>query len=106
MFRQTLRSVRFWWQRRTRGFDDSETWSLDWTLSKHILPRLIRFKELSISRPPDFSDETWNLMLDKMISAFAFLGSDARWDSYDEEDWREAQEGVELFAKHFTSLWW
>lgn len=42
----TKRFWKFLWQRWTRGFDDSETWSLDSTISYFILPRLKRFKEI------------------------------------------------------------
>lgn len=98
------RSCRFFWQRMTRGWDDSETWSLDYSLAKLILPRLIRLKEFRleyIENPPGWIED-----LDKMIAAFEFLGSEERWSCYDKDKWNEAQEGVELFAKHYTSLWW
>lgn len=42
-------SKRFWKflrQRITRGWDDSETWSLDSKITEFILPRLKRFKEI------------------------------------------------------------
>ena len=38
---------KFLWQRWTRGFDDSETWSLYDTIARFILPRLKRFKEIA-----------------------------------------------------------
>jgi hypothetical protein len=60
-----LRAVRFWFQRRTRGFDDSELWSLDHTILAFALPRLRRFREISHSFPADFFDthpcERWRL---------------------------------------------
>lgn len=34
------RQLTFWWQRRTRGFDDSDLWSLDQTILRFTLPRL------------------------------------------------------------------
>ena len=34
-------------QRLERGFDDSETWNLDLTIAKFVLPRLESFKEYS-----------------------------------------------------------
>ena len=45
----------FFWQRITRGFNDSETWNLDYTIAKLVLPRLKRFKELTNGIPGDFS---------------------------------------------------
>lgn len=40
------REITFFWQRRTRGFDDSELWSLDHTFIKYMLPRLKAFRNL------------------------------------------------------------
>ena len=34
---------RTWWDRRTKGFDETETWSLDYSLSKLIAPRIEMF---------------------------------------------------------------
>lgn len=81
-------------QRRKRGFDDSELWSLDYTILEFILPRLRRFREkkrwgwpgpcaifdidwddfeaLEDSEKADLdqaSIEEWDRMLDKMIRA-------------------------------------
>lgn len=98
------RSCRFFWQRITRGWDDSETWSLDYSLAKLILPRLVRFKQFRQNTIKD--NEEYLADLDKMIAAFEFLGSEERWDCYDKNKWNEVQEGVELFAEHYTSLWW
>ena len=42
---------RTWWDRRTKGFDETETWSLDYSLSKLIAPRIemfIRFSDFGI----------------------------------------------------------
>lgn len=37
-------------QRMERGFDDSETWSLDYTVASFIIPRLERYQELANER--------------------------------------------------------
>ncbi len=95
-----LRPRALWWtvvaffQRRRRGFDDSELWSLDSTVLVFILPRLKRFRakerwgwpgpeaifdidyedfeKLSEEEVADLSArsiEEWDRMLDKMIRA-------------------------------------
>src|SRR5271154_326089 len=76
------RSIRFWWQRRIRGWDDSQTWSLDHSLAKLILPRLKRFQELSIGRPSDMTEKKWNDILDEMIFGFEWYASNKRWYSF------------------------
>ena len=39
-----------WFQRRTRGWDDSDTWALDMTMAELMLPRFKRFRELHKTR--------------------------------------------------------
>ena len=40
-----LRNLKYFWQRRTRGWDDSDLYSLDYTIAKFVLPRLKVFAE-------------------------------------------------------------
>lgn len=100
------RSIKFFFQRLTRGWDDSDTWSLDYSLAKLIAPRLKRFKEVTGGHPGDMTEQEWNNTLDKMIAAFEFLGSEERWSNTDKNKWNEVQEGIDLFAKHYVGLWW
>jgi hypothetical protein len=103
--RHLPRQVRLWWQRRTRGWDDSTTWSLDSSLSTLILPRLRRFKAVTIAYPSDMTEQAWDEALDKMIAAFEFGASQERW-SADSAEYTRHQEGLDLFAKYFWALWW
>ena len=88
--------VHFFFQRRIRGFDDSELWSLDYTILRFILPRLQRYREkerfgwpgpisvlgldmdeFAFQELPEAersaldkkSQEEWELMLGKMVRA-------------------------------------
>lgn len=102
------RWVRFFYQRRTRGFDDSETWALDTSLSRLIVPRLKRFKELLDGHPAEMTFEEWNEILDEMIWSFDWFASEKRWDLTNEEEvvqLKRAEAGIQLFAKYFDSLW-
>jgi hypothetical protein len=101
------RSIKFFFQRLVRGWDDSDTWNLDCTLAKLITPRLKKFKDLKKDwNLTDLSDSEWNDHLDKMIAAFEFLGSEERWESTDKNKWKEVQEGLDLFHEHYFNLWW
>jgi hypothetical protein len=102
------RAMRFWWQRGTRGWDDSETWNLETRLAEHILPRIKRLKELTIAYPDDLqSFEDWQGILDEMIFAFEYHSKD-QMDKMDitEEDYRRVENGLMLFAKHYNNLGW
>ena len=96
------RPVKFFWQRRTRGFDDPELWSLDNTLAEYILPRLKAFREGGLLGIPasfcnnvhihlddeahDEELEKWKAVIDKMIFAFEYAANDY-WDGelYDKD---------------------
>ena len=66
--KEDSREENFSKQRMERGFDDSETWSLRDTIGNFILPRLRRFKEVSIAFPADLEDASdWENILNKMI---------------------------------------
>ena len=95
-------------QRKERGFDDSETWSLDHTLAKWLAPRLKRYKEINIIVGPIDKGRNWNQILDEMITTFEFLASEERWNVADPKDkrWKQVKVGLELFAKYCTNLWW
>lgn len=99
------RDIKLFWQRRTRGWSDDETWSLDYSLAKIILPRLKRFKEITPAHPADITREEWMNIIDKMIIAFEFASSDSRWEDAPGE-YEKHQEGIDLFAKYFFALWW
>jgi hypothetical protein len=99
------RSIKYFWQRHTRGWDDSETWSLDYSLAKIVLPRLKRFKEIGFAIPVPLSEEEWFSTLDKMIAAFEFAASEKRWSAGPEE-YEKHNEGLMLFAQYYWALWW
>jgi len=109
--RKWKRAINFFIQRRICGFDDSETWSLDHSLAKLILPRLKRFQSLhnEIMEPicdgegDDSPDD-----LDKMIIAFDIIANDPDYyalPAFPEKE-RAVEEGLDLFRKHYSRLWW
>ena len=110
--------------------DDFDCWNLDYTLASIIHPALIRMKEIKQGYPElytegeweqsrmsnqlafDFVDydaedkmleDRWNDALDKMIYSFGVLADDDSW-TWD-LDYPQIQEGLDLFAKHYHSLW-
>jgi hypothetical protein len=70
-------SLRRIWQNLTRGWNDSDVWSLDHTIAEFTLPRLRRFKEV-LHGHPCFEDlpedapvedgmKRWKDIIDKII---------------------------------------
>jgi hypothetical protein len=100
------RSIKFLWQRLTRGWDDSITWNLDARLAEHIVPRLKRFKEVNIAYPMDLSWEEWQIVLDKMIFALEWLSTDCVERDESANTYDRVIEGTNLFGKYLPHLWW
>lgn len=109
-------SVKFFEQRLFRGWDDSETWSLDYSLAKHILPRLERLRQ-KVSQSPatplldDDDCKKWFDTLDKMIFAFTKIieqndGEETLSIDDENKENEKIQEGLDLFGKHYRNLWW
>lgn len=101
------RSLRFFWQNLTRGWNDSETWALEHSLAKLILPRLKRFQHLRIGYPADSTEKEWNDNLNEMIWGFEWYANKP-WYCVDylDPDAERAYKAIQLFAKHYPMLWW
>ena len=124
------REITFLYQRLTRGFDDSELWSLDDTIIRFTLPRLKAFRfarggkgpmgmpmdfigdvdayhamnEADMQRTCDEGYAKWLETLDKMILAMEIY---VREDGFPfgDEDVKKYEEGMSLFHKFFNGLW-
>lgn len=104
------------------GFPLSDLWSLDYTLSKWIVPRLKYFRNNIQGTPikkdgkwteegPEYvTIEEWQKILDEMIFAFEFTIKDVSGDFYyDDKQWgldnQRRKRGLKLFAEYFNDLW-
>lgn len=94
-------------QRIFRGWDDSETWNLDTSLYKWLLPRLKRFKELNNGWPDSKYDtfEDWNNELDKRIKQLEYIV-----ENYPDTTNKKLNHTVTDFNKwlfrDLCDLWW
>ena len=87
-------------QRKARGFDDSETYSLEVTIAQFIVPRLERYIELAdgwIERPKEQIEAT-----DKFLNAMRIIAR----DDHSLENQKEVQDGLDCFPSLFQTLWW
>jgi len=103
---------RFNWyrQRKKRGFDDRELWSLDHTIAKFTLPRLIAFKEGRFGYPGNLTEEKWDNILDQIIWSMQAIIDEWEGGLEDIRDIRthekKINKGINLFGKYFRHLWW
>jgi len=97
-------------QRMTRGWDDTETWSLDTTIADFILPRLKRFREVQHGYPHGETAESWNVKLDAMIRAFTLVSTTFEVDDSTPKqiakNFREQKKGLKIFSEYLGCLWW
>jgi hypothetical protein len=94
----------WWWQRRTRGFDDRDTWSLDYTIAKFAAPRLRLFAQKTFSFPVGMTIEEWQAKIEGMAAALQWLVDNDGCTISDGFD--EHKQGFEDFGEYFLHLWW
>ena len=71
-----------WLKKQGLYVNPKETWNLDITFAKYIIPRLKKFKKLNNGYPgigEMNTPEKWDEALDKMIQAFEYV---IDWDEY------------------------
>lgn len=92
-------------QRTNRGFDDTETWALDMTISKFLAPRLKVFKKKTICHPHNLKMEEWYDIIQQMIDGFEL---NANYDDIEQtdEELDKIQKAWHLLAEWNRSLWW
>lgn len=79
------RMIKFFFQRRIRGFDDSETWNLDDQFYKWLEPRLRRFMEISLAYPSDeYNPASWKKELQKRVNQLEVINN---IDEFDYDNW-------------------
>ena len=76
--------VKRFFQRLIRGFDDSETWSLDHTFYRWLYPRLKRFAKVNQTYPVGTTFEDWQKELEKRIEQLKHLSKSSEMDF---DDW-------------------
>lgn len=84
-----------------RGFDESETWSLDYTIARFIAPRLRAF--LDIYKAVIVDDRNMVPVIERALKAFERLAQDTVVFG---DEGEEIDEALVEFAKIFRGLWW
>lgn len=104
----------FFWQRLTRGWDDSETWNLQLEMNEFMYPRVKRLFEVTIFAPPYDSDldrrlteEEFETIKEKILYSLKTnrLNNKKAFDLYPEE-YKKIKEGEDLLHKYRHWLWW
>jgi hypothetical protein len=123
-------AIKWWFQRRIRGFDDQSMWGLDYSLAKIIYPRLKVFyqraqnpnimsgypidcdpcypEECKRDHDPDAGYKEWLKILRDMIYAFESVILEEeyfKYNAYKQTDWIKFQRGLNYFSTYYRNLW-
>jgi len=99
--------VRSWPFRLKNGFDYRDTWSLDSSIARFVLPRLRHLRDNNHGHPCDLTDKKWIKIQNKMIKSFELILQDFQFIDMKthKKEQKQIQEGLQLFAKYFQNLW-
>lgn len=104
------------------GFNPKDIWSLDYSLSEWIVPRLKMLRETKQGCPfidgfdeiysnPDATEDeweqiykAWDEIMGKMILAFELVIKDDHGEERLKNE-EKIEEGLKLFARYFRNLW-
>lgn len=100
------RSIKFLCQRIIRGWDDSDTWALDLTISKFTLPRLKRLKEIDICSWDSFNKLEKCNIIDEIIWFHEMIIQTNDLSAPLVEDVVRFNKAALLWGKYYTVLWW
>ena len=98
------RSIKFFFQRLFRGFDDSIAWNFDYEFGKWAYPRFKRFREMHHGYPHNTTSEEWESILEDIEHAFSLIANEGYFD-LGEEEADQVSKGLKLFVKWFDYLW-
>lgn len=85
------------------GFDDSCTWSLDYSIVKFILPRLKRYYELADEVIKIDAHEGFREAIEVMIEGFEIFLT-KNFPTKEENE--KIQLAYDMLAKYHRGLWW
>lgn len=100
------RNVEFKKQRIERGFDESETWALNLTIAKFIIPRLELYEKKKkakdiLKREPELIKD-----IENFLNAMKLIVNNEGLFFSDKEEEEIYNKGIKAFPKIFNSLWW
>lgn len=105
------RNIKYWFQRRTRGWSDDETWNLNYEFIKWVNSRFKKYKELA-SKIVDLENHKFTYkrkkytqleLIDKVIElSDEYIDSDFFEDKLDQIK----NEIFDIFKLVFWTMWW
>jgi len=108
LFRDAKMEIRHAWQRIFRGFDDTWWWSLHNVMSE-VIPKCVRkMRKDGCGYPSGITYKQWKVILKKIEIGFEAANKldDCPYNGKRyKQRMKKYEEGMQLFSKHFFSLW-
>ena len=104
-------AIRLGWQRATRGYNDIDTYSIDYFLIEMLPELFTQYRNNLHGYPCAFTEDEWDKYLtENIIEPLKFAREVYRENDFgDEEKNKKAQEKLELafhsIAKEYFALW-
>lgn len=93
-------------QLEKNGWTEMDTWSLDVSLAKFLVPRLEMLKEkMKNMVPNEMPSKKWHKVLDEMIDGFKFVDS-SEYFYCSEKERKKVEKALDHLKKYFSNLWW
>ena len=117
------RTIKYRFQRASRGWADCDTWNMDFWFMKVMRPMLQHLRDTHTSHPGNLTEEAWNVVLDRMIFLLNEMDENTCsqqnvfWKGKDKDRALEREmdickyrnsckdEFFRLFSKYFYDLW-
>jgi len=96
-------SIKYFFQRNIRGYDDPTSWDLGFHIMKKALPILKKYKTESHGHPGMFSEAEWVFILNTIIEGFELYVNGYEYESLDNAI--KIQDACDLFGKYLTCFW-
>lgn len=104
-----FKKLKWFLQRRFRGWADCDLWDMDYHLAKLILPRIRAYrdfkKENSAGYPANLTEKDWNEILDKIVDGFELFLECEIGDDLWEYAQPKIEGGLKLFGRWFGHFW-
>lgn len=99
-------SIKYFFQRLFRGWDDRETWNLDLSFYKWLLTRLTKFRQLTTTCPMNRTWKEWYEEIDLILYRLRLITKEDNYFSDDATANRIKREILEWFNNNIKNLWY